>query len=160
MGSTYSVINDTGKPIWVSDGVCHAALWGTIGGVVGGFAFGGAIAGITAAAQGATPVFARLFPECRAPVKSVSNLLSYTPGTLKGLSAADEEKILQAKQELKTMLEGFKRIDPGSKYTVSGTLSLVWTAYVIYDDGREAQRDCWTGATANSENEYPVSEYF
>ena len=93
-------------------------------------------------------------------VGTVSGLLSFTAGAVAGLSGEDEQKVLSAKRDLEERLKGYKRIDPGCKHNVTGSLSLVWTAYVIYDDGREAKRDCWTGPTAGSENLYPVSEYF
>ena len=48
MGSSFSVVNDTNKPIWVSDGVCHAALWGSIGGVLALLTAGTAVPGFLA----------------------------------------------------------------------------------------------------------------
>ena len=73
--------------------------------------------------------------------------------------AAEEKNELSAQTELKEKLKGFKLINPGCKYNVKGTLSLVKTAYVVLEDGRKAQFDCFTGPTAGSENLYPVTEY-
>ena len=200
MGSSFSVVNDTKKPIWVSDGVCHAALWGSIGGVLAVVTAGAGTAAVAAgrataaaaaeatiaaaAATGAaessvlvgtmtgivlpeialialpTATIAGISAAGWAAIGTVSGLLSFTAGAVAGLSGEDEKKVLSAKKDLEKRLEGYTCIQPGCKHTVSGSLSLVWTAYVIYDDGREAKRDCWTGATANSENLYPVSEYF
>ena len=61
---------------------------------------------------------------------------------------------------LQEVLKEYTSVGPGSRYTASGTLSLVRTAYVIYDDGQKFSHDCWTGPTAGSDYEYPVSEYF
>ena len=192
MGSSFSVVNDTDKPIWISDGVCHAALWGSIGGVLAvatagaatgayaagaasaaaataGVAEGGVIVGtmegvvlLPAVAGVALPAatVAGLTAAGWSAIGTVSGLLSFVAGKVAGLSAEDEKRVLSAKKQLKKKLEGFERIEPGCKYNKAGSLSLVWTAYVIYDDGREAKRNCWTGPTAGSENLYPVSKYF
>ena len=112
MGSSYSVVNDTNETVWVSDGVCHAALWGSLGGVA-------LVTGVGAAALAGA-----------------------------GLGVAASE------------LEGYTRVPPGGRYTKKGSLSLVWLSYVIRESGKMIKRDCWTGATAGSDNEYPVSRYF
>lgn len=54
MGSSFSVVNNTSEPIWVSDGVCHAALWGSVGGVLSVVTIGAAaVAGSAIAGVGA-----------------------------------------------------------------------------------------------------------
>lgn len=54
MGSSFSVVNNTSEPIWVSDGVCHAALWGSVGGVLSVVTLGAAaVAGSATAGAGA-----------------------------------------------------------------------------------------------------------
>ena len=151
MGSSFSIVNDTDKPIWVSYGVCHVALWGSIGGVAAIIMAVGAIA--VAAANG-RPVTAKTVTD------SVSSSLSVAVNTIARLSQKDQKQMLSLQKQLQEKLKGYKRIEPGCKYSVTGSLSLVWTAYVIYDDGKEAKCDCWTGATAGSENLYPVSKYF
>ena len=55
MGSSFSILNNTDKPIWVSHGVCHAALWGSIGAVAAVVTAGAATA---AAAAVSIPVAA------------------------------------------------------------------------------------------------------
>ena len=44
MGSSFSIVNDTKEPVWVYDGVCHKALWGSIEEVLGVIVFGAGIA--------------------------------------------------------------------------------------------------------------------
>ena len=53
-----------------------------------------------------------------------------------------------------------KLIKPGEKYTWSGTLSLHMRVYVMNDSLQYDDRACFTGPTANSENVYPISQYF
>ena len=49
---------------------------------------------------------------------------------------------------------------PGEKYTFSGTLSLTMTVYVMNEELQLDKRACFTGPTHDSENIYPISQYF
>ncbi|CAB3988446.1 Hypothetical predicted protein [Paramuricea clavata] len=51
-------------------------------------------------------------------------------------------------------------IKPGEKYTWDGTLSLHMRVHVMNDKLQRDERACFTGPTLNSENVYPISEYF
>ena len=129
MGSSFSVINDTDQPIWVSDGVCHAALWGSVGGVLtvvkagaatGAYAAGAATAGIVeggvifgtakgivmlpAVASMALPsaIVATLTAGGWNAIGTVSGLISFTAGAVVGLSWDEERKVLSAKNNLRT----------------------------------------------------------
>ena len=178
MGSSFSVVNNTNKPIWVSHGVCKAALFGSIGGVLTVVSFG---AGTIAFAAGAAAIAtdsvvvaileaeglviaaeeaAAISAEGWSYLSTVTGLLDAGTGITANLVGDKKDRVMSAKKKLQEVLNGYTRVEPGSRYTASGTLSLVLTAYVIYDDGQMASHDCWTGPTAGSDNEYPVTEYF
>ena len=191
MGSSFSIVNDTNKPIWVSHGVCKAALFGSIGGVLavatagaGAATYAAGAAGVAASEAAAGVVIGTLDGVIMTPAAAgvtipvaagtvggltagawttlgtVSGLLSAGSGITAGLMGEDRKRVLSAKAELEKKLEGYERIEPKDKYTVNGTLSLVLTAYVVYDNGNEATCDCWTGPTAGSDYEYKVTKYF
>ena len=206
MGSSFSIINDTNEPVWVSDGVCHEALWGRIGAVAGvvtlgagaaivaGGAGGGAAGALASAAafEGAVAEGAMIataegivYTSALAAgvaaateaglvlginaavwgyISTVSGLLSLTAltaeGTLAKLDAEERAKVWKFKEEVKKQLKGYKRIEPGENYKVKGSLSLVWSAYVIRNSGKMYKRNCWTAPTAGGDNKYPVSQYF
>ena len=76
-----------------------------------------------------------------------------------GLHKAREEarKVQDDDIEFKAHAELIK---PGEKYTFSGTLSLTMTVYVMNDELQLGKRACFTGPTHDSENIYPISQYF
>ena len=76
-----------------------------------------------------------------------------------GLHKAREEarKVQDDDIEFKAHAELIK---PGEKYTFSGTLSLTMTVYVMNDELQLDKRACFTGPTHDSENIYPISQYF
>ena len=195
MGSSFSIVNDTDDPIWVSDGVCHAALWGSISAALGVVTLGAGMA--ASAAAGATSAAAATFlalPEATAvmtlqgalytsaqaagvvlasgatfaglsaafftTVASISSVLSISSGVASALSETEKKKLYDMKKELEKQLEGFLKINPGEKYVFNGTLSLVKTAYVVFDNGKTSRCNVWTAPTAGNNFDYNVSEYF
>ena len=162
MGSCFSVYNDTDKPIWVSVGVCKAALFGSIAGVLavvtagasvaGGIAAGGTTAA-TFAIEGAEIVEAgtAVMGTCCTltagqwqALGTVSGLLASGSGITSGLCGNHHAKVSSARKQLEEKLKSYTEVPPGSKFTKWGSMSLVLTAYVVYDDFKEATHDCWT----------------
>lgn len=74
-----------------------------------------------------------------------------------GISREEAEKL---QKQVRDFQDSAELIKPGGKYTWSGTLSLTKTVYVMNAKLQFDQRDCFTGPTADSENVYPISEYF
>ena len=81
--------------------------------------------------------------------------------------AALSEPLRKAREEASKVQDDDKRfkahaelIKPGEKYTFSGTLSLTMTVYVMNDKEQVDRRACFTGPTHDSENIYPISQYF
>ena len=87
----------------------------------------------------------------------VTGLSSTALATTLGISREQAEKIQEQVREFKN---ASKLIKPGEKYTVSGTLSLTLKYYVMNEKLQFDDRACFTGPTNNSENVYPISEYF
>ena len=187
MGSSFSVVNDTEERIWVSHGACRAGIRKPVGnacraiaakfkaskastaaaavedgaaaGTAGDTAAGveGGVAARVVGAKAAAGTVLGLSSTTWALFRSVSGLLTFTPGAINGLSTDEERKVLSIKKHIE---ETYAHIEPKGKHTVKGTLSLVLRACVIYNDGRKVQRNCWTGAKPGSEKEYPVSQNF
>lgn len=97
-------------------------------------------------------------------IASISGILAVGSGIAQGaqqaISSQDESRVREYYKEVKKNLDGFERVDPGGRYTKHGSLSLVWTAYVVRNNGRMRQHNCWTGPTAGSNHEYEVTQYF
>ena len=179
MGSSFSVLNDTSEPIWVSVGVCQEAIWGSVAAVTGVITvgLGGVIAsGVVGAAAAVVckGVFFTTFLATGIAVdrveskhwtemKSISAIINIGCGSceaLAGLDLEQKQKFIEFQQELKDRLLGYTRVNQGRSYTVSGTLSLVKTAIVIRDDGRVYKRNCWTAPNHGGVHVYEVSTYF
>eukprot|EP00794_Sanderia_malayensis_P010207 gene10207-11256_t len=195
MGSSYSLVNDTDKPVWVCDGVNHAALWGSVAGVLGvltlgagaaafgagGAAVGGAAAllavpeGITVAtvegvlltsAQAAglalttEAVLLGLSATAWTAVGSISSLLTIGVGVVAALDSSEQTKLIKMKKEVEEKLKDYTRLNPGEKFVFNGSLSLVRTAYAVYDNGRSTKFSAWTGPTNGSNYDYMLSEYY
>ena len=71
-----------------------------------------------------------------------------------------KDKAAEIQKHVKDFQEKSELIKPGRKYTWSGSLSLTMRVYVMNDKLQCDDRACFTGATANSENVYRISEYF
>lgn len=141
MGSSFSILNDTKHNIWVTHGINWEVLTAIIQGVAILLTTGMAVAG---ASSGKTST-------------QVANL------AVVGLS----EALRKAREEARKVQDddkGFKAhaelIKPGEKYTFSGTLSLTMTVYVMNEELQLDKRACFTGPTHDSENIYPISQYF
>lgn len=152
MGSSFSIVNNTNKPIWVKVGVCQGALWGSIGGVLAVITLGAAA--VVFAAGGAVAVAATAAGIAQGVGSTLGSLT--VSDILAGLAGVEAANSLR--QSLKK--ESSVRINPGGKYTKHGSLSLVLSVKVLYDDGRRVTRDCFTGPTDGSEKVYYVTEHF
>ena len=93
-------------------------------------------------------------------LSTVKELLDSGTTIAEGLQGDKRDRVLSAQKKLQDRLKGYTKVEPGGRYTTNGTLSLVRTAYVIYDDGKLITHNCWTGPTAGSDYEYPVTVYF
>ena len=178
MGSSCSILNDTEFDVWVCHGVNWTVLTATVGSVaalltagVGALALGatagvgGALAGggaLIMAEEGiimgtATTTLAGLTAAQWTAVGIVTALSSSALATILNISREEAEKI---KKQVEDFQRSSERIRPGDKYTVKGTLSLTMKYYVMNEKVQFDDRACFTGPTANSENVYPISEYF
>ena len=158
MGSSFSVLNDTNEVIYVSHGVCKSALFGSIGSVLALVTFGAGGASIAAGAGVGGGVILGLSASAWNAIGTVSALLLGASGILNSsLSPAEKEKVKSLK---KYMQDNYTEVKPGNKYTAHGSLSLVMTAYVIYENWQMTTCNCFTGPTDGSENVYKVTEYF
>lgn len=66
----------------------------------------------------------------------------------------------ELQEEVKSFQKDSTLIKPGKKYTWSGSLSLTMTVYAMNSKLQRARKDCYTGATVDSEKLYTISEHF
>ncbi|KAK2560384.1 hypothetical protein P5673_016720 [Acropora cervicornis] len=130
MGSSFSILNDTKHNVWITHGINWEVLTASVQGVSILLTTGMAVAGASAVAALSEPLH-----KAREEAKKVQ----------------DDDTEFKAHAEL---------IKPGEKYTFSGTLSLTMTVYVMNDKLQLDKRACFTGPTHDSENIYPISQYF
>ena len=178
MGSSCSILNDTEYDVWIIHGVNWNAIKFTVGGVavvlstaatlaslgagagVGGTIIGGGamIMAEEGAIMGATvTTFAGLTSTQWSIISVVVNLSATALSTYFDISKDEAE---QLQKRVKDFREKAKLIKPGESYTWSGSLSLTMTVYVMNEKVQFDQRDCWTGATNESVNEYTLSKHF
>lgn len=178
MGSSCSILNDTEFDVWVNHGVNWTVLIATVGGVaalltagIGALAIGAGVGAGGALAGGGALIMAEegLFMGATATtlagltavqwsaVGIVTGFSSTALATVLGISREEAEKIQKQVREFK---DKSKLIKPGETYTVNATLSLTLKYYVMNEKLQFDDRACFTGPTANSENVYPISEYF
>lgn len=178
MGSSCSILNDTEHDVWITHGVNWTVLLASVGGVLALLSGGaslvafGASAGVGGALLGGGALImaeegvimgttAATIAGLTATQWSIAGLV--TSLSAKALSVAlgitrDEAEKLQ--KHVKDFQASSELIKPGGKYTFSGSLSLTMTVYVMNDKLQTDERACFTGPTADSENVYPISEYF
>jgi len=87
----------------------------------------------------------------------VTSLSTAALSTALGIRAVEAEKLQKQVKDFQAKAELIK---PGGKYTWSGSLSLPMKVYVMNDKLQLDDRVCFTGPVADSENKYPISEYF
>ncbi|XP_015761639.1 PREDICTED: uncharacterized protein LOC107340778 isoform X2 [Acropora digitifera] len=141
MGSSFSILNDTKHNVWITHGINWEVLTASVQGVSILLTAGMAVAGASAE-------------------KNSTQVANLTVAALsESLHEAREEarKVQDDGIEFKAHAELIK---PGEKYTFSGTLSLTMTVYVMNDMQQHDKRACFTGPTQDSENIYPISQYF
>ena len=133
MGSQCSILNDTEHNLWITHGINWSSLSATVNFLL-------SLATISAG------VVNRDAGKAMVPFTGlIRHLLLH--------GAAEDQK-------LKTDRASAELIKPGEKYTWSGTLSLHMRVYVMNDKLQYDEQVCFTGPTANSENVYPISQYF
>ena len=179
MGSSCSILNDTEYDVWIIHGVnwnvikytvvgvaavlsSAAAVLASLGagaGVGGTIISGGAmIMAEEGAIMGATvTTFAGLNSTQWSIISIVVDLSAKALSNYLDIS---KNKAEQLQKRVKDFREKAKLIKPGKSYTWSGSLSLTMTVYVMNEKVQFDQRDCWTGATAESVNEYTISKHF
>ena len=152
MGSSFSIRNDTQSDIWVWNGAAMAYVTGAIGGVLTVASFGTfAAAGILAAGtiSGLAPGGISLIGWA---LSAGSGAVSVA-GAL-GITEPEAEKI---RGNIKKFIDGAnQKLSPGETYEYSASLSLVRSIWLMNEHGVQVKRDCWTGATANSNRSYTV----
>ena len=178
MGSSCSILNDTEHDVWITHGVNWTVLIASLGGVfalaTGGAALTalGATAGVGGALLGGGAlIMAEEGIIMGTTALTIAGLTAgqwtlvgiVTGATASGLAAylgISREEAEKLQKQVRDFQDSAELIKPGGKYTWSGTLSLTKTVYVMNAKLQFDQRDCFTGPTADSENVYPISEYF
>jgi len=171
MGSSFSVVNNTDKVVWVQQGT----QWKVVMGVVGGLgAVATCLAGIFGAiAVGATVAVGAVEGAVAVEAAAGTALgLGVTGWGVTGVLSAVSAKMLtealnipheQAKRMLK-VIQKFKEdsveLKPGERFTFYGSLSLVRTVSAMNDRYQLHTRNCWTGPTFGSDYKYTISEHF
>ena len=178
MGSRCSILNDTEHDVWITHGPSWTVLMASLGGVlglltagaglaaigatvgVGGALLGGGVAIMTEGgiAMGATALtIAGLTAGEWTLATVVTSLSTAALSTALGIKAVEAEKL---QKHVKDFQDKATLIKPGERYTWSGTLSLPMKVYLMNDKLQLDDRVCFTGPVADSENKYPISEYF
>lgn len=178
MGSSCSILNDTEHDVWITHGVNWTVLVASVGGVLALLSGGAALAalGATAGVGGALLGGGALIMAEEGIIMGTTALtvagLTATQWTLAGivtgLSATalatalniSKEEAEKLQKQVRDFQDNAELIKPGGKYTWSGSLSLTMTVYAMNDKLQFDQKACFTGPTANSENVYPISQYF
>ena len=178
MGSSCSILNDTEHDVWITHGVNWTVLIASLGGVfalaTGGAALTalGATAGVGGALLGGGALImaeegiimgttaltiAGLTAGQWSLVGVVTTLSATALARILKISKGEAERL---QKQVRDFQDSAELIKPGGKYTWSGSLSLTMTVYVMNAKFQFDQRACFTGPTADSENVYPISEYF
>ena len=179
MGSSCSILNDTEHDVWITHGVNWTVLTASLGGALAlvtagaGLAVLGAGAGVGGALLGGG---ALIMAEEEGIIMGTTALTIagltagqwtlvgiVTGATASGLAAylgISREEAEKLQKQVRDFQDSAELIKPGGKYTWSGSLSLTMTVYVMNAKFQFDQRACFTGPTADSENVYPISEYF
>ena len=89
-----------------------------------------------------------------------STVTSVSTGALAAQLSISEKEAEEIQRHVKDFQEKATLIRPAEKYIFRGSLSLTMTVYVMNDLLEEDKRDCWTGATHNSERKYTISKDF
>ena len=170
MGSSFSVVNDTGRKVWVQ----QRTQWKVVIGVVAGL--GATAIGVTSIlsviAGGAVVAAGAL--EGAAVLEGVGTTLGLgtggwnVTGTVFALVAeALGIALAIPHKNAKRMLGNIKKfkkasveLNPGEKFTFYGSLSLVRRVAAMNDRFQLHARNCWTGPTHRSNNTYTISEHF
>ena len=178
MGSSCSILNDTQYDVWIRHGVNWKVLIASLAGVgalvtggIGALALGATVGVGGALAGGGALIMAEegiimgtsaatlvgLTATQWTAVGLVTGLSSSVLATTLGISREEAEKI---QKSVRKFQDDSQLIKPGDKYTVKATLSLNLKYYVMNEKLQFDERACFTGPTNNSENVYPISEYF
>ena len=176
MGSSCSILNDTEHDVWMNHGINWTVLIASVGGVAALLTAGiglvalGAAAGVGGALAGGgalimaeegiiigTTTLAGLTATQWTVAGIVTGLSTSALATTLNISAQEAARIQKYVREFQ---ETSELIKPGEKYTWSGTLSLTMRVYVMNDKLQIGDKACFTGATANSENVYTISQHF
>ncbi|XP_044168761.1 uncharacterized protein LOC114974168 [Acropora millepora] len=154
MGSSFSILNDTEHHVWIS----HGINWEVLIAVYQGISF--LLTTMAAAGAEAGKTSTKVVGMTASQWTKAEKITNLTVAALsEPLRKAREEasKVQDDDMEFKAHAELIK---PGEKYTFSGTLSLTMTVYVMNDKEQVDRRACFTGPTHDSENIYPISQYF
>ncbi|XP_015761638.1 PREDICTED: uncharacterized protein LOC107340778 isoform X1 [Acropora digitifera] len=155
MGSSFSILNDTKHNVWITHGINWEVLTASVQGVSILLTAGMAVAG--ASAEKNSTQVAGMTATQWTKAEKITNLAVAALSEPLGKAREEAKKVQDDDIEFKAHAELKK---PGEKYTFSGTLSLTMTVYVMNDMQQHDKRACVTGPTVDSENIYPISQYF
>ena len=178
MGSKCSILNDTEHDVWITHGVNWTALIASVGGVLAlvtggaGLAAVGATVGVGGALLGGGALIMAEEGIVMGTTAATIAGLTATQWTIAGVVTSFTTTALatalnitkgeaeRLQKQVKDIQANSELIKPGGKYTWSGSLSLTMTVYIMNDKLQLDQKACFTGPTVDSENVYPISEYF
>ena len=167
MGSSFSILNDTKHVVYVQQGTCWAAVMGPVIGISALLTAGAAAGGILALGAGTAIIGGVIAGETATALGMTATGWTIT-GIITGLSAKalaetlniTREEAEKIEEHVKGFIKDSTKLEPGETFTFSGTLSLVRTVYCMNDKTQHEKRDCWTGATSESNRKYTISENF
>jgi len=189
MASYYEVVNNTPMDMWVKDGVHWGALGGALIGIgsvaavvltiaTGGIAAAGLAAGYSTAGALIIPGKV-LFVSYAIPAlitglvalgsagggigSGIAVLLQASDSELlndPSLTAEQASEMIAQRDDIKEALKEYTHLKPGESYRWKGTLSLVRTASVVYDNGATASSTVFTGSLHGTTREYMAVKDF
>ena len=113
MGSSFSIVNDTDKPIWVRQSYCKEALFGTIGAVLSVVMWSPAAIEWLGLTESAAAI--ALEATTLKNVASVSTALNALQGWTKKHLTTDEQKKVKS---FKAYLKNFKKVETWKVFQV------------------------------------------
>ena len=174
MGSSFSVLNDTKRDVWVQQGTQWTVVMATVGAVASVLTFGAAAAGVAAGVAGTTALIGTMEGIIVGEIaiagaafgvgvtgwtvtSAVLGLSTAALATALNITSKEAEKLQKV---VKNFMDNSTMIKPGEKFYFTGSLSLVRSVTAMNDRLQMDNRDCWTHALNQHENKYTISVDF